>query len=347
MAQMGINTVRLPVRIYVFPGLSKKSQLTYGRPLDQVGYWSVGRANCHCEDTPFWPYIEKYDSQWSYEEKAISWAAQYQIGVLIDFHGAEGSQNGWEHAGIDLKKATFLDNKSFKEHTSTDESTLNRLRPILGDDFSFYISGSISDPLRIDWIRRQPGFIVMDYHVYPVFDSRYKRKSAQQQIDMMNKEYTPLYEKVSDINLISKKSTSLNISQESSPTLMRRLESGLVQTRTAKWTGTVRKPFATQRPAIAGIHYWSWKTQGDWFNTWSFLSSSGGPDGFSRIGNPDDRPLLVPANGQNNFWPTSSGMSAKGPHKKRNSVVEEAPDAVEIWDEGCRTAQEFADYGAR
>lgn len=91
----------------------------------------------------------------------------------------------------------------------------------------------------------------------------------------------------------------------------------------------------------------AWKTQGDWFNTWSFLSSSGGPDGLSRIGNPDDRPLLVPANGQNNFWPSSPDMSAKGPHKKRNSVVEEAPDAVGIWDEGCRTAQAFTDYGAR
>ena len=91
----------------------------------------------------------------------------------------------------------------------------------------------------------------------------------------------------------------------------------------------------------------AWKTQGDWFNSWSFLSSSGGPDGLSRIGNPDDRPLLVPSNGQTNFWPTSSDMSAKGPRKKRNNAVEQAPSVAEIWDEGCRTAQEFADHGAR
>lgn len=39
-------------------------------------------------------------------------------------------------------------------------------------------------------------------HQYPVFDSRYKRKSAQEQIDMMNKEYMPLYERVEDINLV-------------------------------------------------------------------------------------------------------------------------------------------------
>jgi hypothetical protein len=35
-----------------------------------------------------------------------------------------------------------------------------------------------------------------------VFDSRYKRKTAQQQIDMINKEYAPLYDKVSDLNMI-------------------------------------------------------------------------------------------------------------------------------------------------
>lgn len=48
---------------------------------------------------------------------------------------------------------------------ATDEATLSRLRPILGDDFPFYIAGSISDQVRIDWIRQQPGFIVMDYHM--------------------------------------------------------------------------------------------------------------------------------------------------------------------------------------
>jgi aryl-phospho-beta-D-glucosidase BglC (GH1 family) len=68
--------------------------------VNQVGYWSVGRANCQCADTPFWQYIDKYESQWSYVEKAISWAAKYQIGVLVDFHGAEGSQNGWGELSI-------------------------------------------------------------------------------------------------------------------------------------------------------------------------------------------------------------------------------------------------------
>lgn len=123
-----------------------------------------------------------------------------------------------EHAGIDTQKATFLDHKSYRDHTASvlewiaekikdkenvvglqllnephpddhkrynpwcrsstsrlhtsltvtffpDESTLSRLRFILGDDFPFYIGGSISDQARMNWIRQQPGFIVMDYHL--------------------------------------------------------------------------------------------------------------------------------------------------------------------------------------
>jgi hypothetical protein len=50
----------------------------------------------------------------------------------------------------------------------SDESTLDRLRRILGNDFPFYISGSIFDQQRIDWIRQQPGFMVMDYHMVGV-----------------------------------------------------------------------------------------------------------------------------------------------------------------------------------
>lgn len=89
MAELGINTVRLPVSIIV---TGRQIPLTRN---SQVGYWSVGKDNCHCENTPFWPFIDKYESQWSYVLRAIEWAAKYNIGVLVDFHAAEGSQNGW------------------------------------------------------------------------------------------------------------------------------------------------------------------------------------------------------------------------------------------------------------
>lgn len=61
----------------------------------QIGYWTVGKEHCRCEKTVFWPYMDKYENQWSFVLRAIQWAAKYNIGVLIDYHGAEGSQNGW------------------------------------------------------------------------------------------------------------------------------------------------------------------------------------------------------------------------------------------------------------
>ena len=34
-----------------------------------------------------------------YIDKAFSWAAQYNMTVLLDLHGAPGSQNGNDHSG--------------------------------------------------------------------------------------------------------------------------------------------------------------------------------------------------------------------------------------------------------
>jgi glucan 1,3-beta-glucosidase len=68
---IGINSVRIP-----------------------IGYWSLGP--CYCEGTPFAPFSDVYANSWPRVLRAISWAEQYDIGVLVDLHGAYGSQNG-EH----------------------------------------------------------------------------------------------------------------------------------------------------------------------------------------------------------------------------------------------------------
>lgn len=51
-----------------------------------VGYWAFGG------EEPFIKNIEYVDS-------AFHWAAAHSIKVLIDFHAAPGSQNGWDHSG--------------------------------------------------------------------------------------------------------------------------------------------------------------------------------------------------------------------------------------------------------
>ncbi|CBQ70574.1 related to Glucan 1,3-beta-glucosidase precursor [Sporisorium reilianum SRZ2] len=75
LAQMGINTVRLP-----------------------IGYWSAGPYFTHY--SPFEQYKSVYEFSWRYIARAINWAAKYDIGVIVDLHGAYGSQNGQAHSGL-------------------------------------------------------------------------------------------------------------------------------------------------------------------------------------------------------------------------------------------------------
>ena len=63
IAEHGLNAVRLP-----------------------IGYWIFG------DEAPYVGGIE-------YVDKAFDWAAKYKLGVLLDLHGAPGSQNGHDHSG--------------------------------------------------------------------------------------------------------------------------------------------------------------------------------------------------------------------------------------------------------
>jgi len=63
IADHGLNAVRLP-----------------------VGYWCYG-------DEP--PYIGCLE----YIDRAFSWAKKHKLGILLDLHGAPGSQNGHDHSG--------------------------------------------------------------------------------------------------------------------------------------------------------------------------------------------------------------------------------------------------------
>ncbi len=63
IANHGLNTVRLP-----------------------IGYWAV---------MPEAPYVNAGETL----TKALQMAARYKLGVIVDLHGAPGSQNGWDHSG--------------------------------------------------------------------------------------------------------------------------------------------------------------------------------------------------------------------------------------------------------
>jgi glucan 1,3-beta-glucosidase len=75
LASIGINTVRLP-----------------------IGYWSLGPD--FMAGTDFAQVASAYTGSWRRVRRAISWAAENGIGVLVDLHGAPGSQNGQSHSGV-------------------------------------------------------------------------------------------------------------------------------------------------------------------------------------------------------------------------------------------------------
>eukprot|EP00897_Mesotaenium_endlicherianum_P006157 jgi/Mesen1/556/ME000105S10731 len=68
MAKNGINTVRIP-----------------------IGWWLTREEG----GTP-WPYVP---GAAGYLDKAFEWAQKHGLLVMIDFHAAPGSQNGWDHGG--------------------------------------------------------------------------------------------------------------------------------------------------------------------------------------------------------------------------------------------------------
>ncbi|KJA28241.1 glycoside hydrolase family 5 protein, partial [Hypholoma sublateritium FD-334 SS-4] len=75
LASIGINAVRLP-----------------------IGYWTLG-LNITA-GTAFEDVGQAYANSWPRVLRAINQAAHAHIGVLLDLHGAVGSQNGQPHSGV-------------------------------------------------------------------------------------------------------------------------------------------------------------------------------------------------------------------------------------------------------
>ena len=92
LASIGINTVRLP-----------------------IGYWNLGPD--YCKGTPFDAVSDVYRNSWSRVIRTINMAADVGIGVLVDLHGAVGSQNGQPHSGISDSTTNLFNNPSNVEKT--------------------------------------------------------------------------------------------------------------------------------------------------------------------------------------------------------------------------------------
>ncbi|KAJ7098034.1 glycoside hydrolase superfamily [Mycena belliarum] len=91
LSSIGINTIRLP-----------------------IGYWSLPGF---CKDTPFSDFADVYHNSWSFIVHAINMAAKFRMGVLVDLHGAPGSQNGQPHSGISDKHVGLFKTSENMEKT--------------------------------------------------------------------------------------------------------------------------------------------------------------------------------------------------------------------------------------
>ncbi|KAK3066152.1 hypothetical protein LTR53_017621 [Teratosphaeriaceae sp. CCFEE 6253] len=66
-----------------------------------LGYWAVDLLD-------YEPYVS---GQYPYLVRAVQWANELGLNVMIDLHGAPGSQNGWEETGL-VGPIGFIDNSS-------------------------------------------------------------------------------------------------------------------------------------------------------------------------------------------------------------------------------------------
>ncbi|KAI6815896.1 P-loop containing nucleoside triphosphate hydrolase protein [Hortaea werneckii] len=101
MAAAGLNTVRIP-----------------------LGYWAV-------DVNGYEPYVS---GQYPYLIRAVNWASEFGMRVLIDLHGAPGSQNGQDNSGL-IGPVLFPSNE-----TNADRSI--RVLRNLTEEFSRDVYGS-------------------------------------------------------------------------------------------------------------------------------------------------------------------------------------------------------------
>ncbi len=196
IAEHGLNAVRLP-----------------------VGYWVFGN------ESPFVGAIE-------YVDKAFNWAEAHGLKILLDLHGAPGSQNGRDHSGIigdiawnspeNIQKSLDIVEQLAKRYKGregllgvellNEPSWLNKrknlaryyeasyriVRKHCGTDVSV-VAADAFKPKRWKRVMRGPQYQnkMLDIHLYQLFSRRDKKLSLAGHIDKANDDWRGLIKKVS------------------------------------------------------------------------------------------------------------------------------------------------------
>ncbi|KAJ3519539.1 hypothetical protein NM688_g9287 [Phlebia brevispora] len=188
LASIGINTVRLP-----------------------LGYWTLGPD--FVQGTPYENVSDVYINSWSRVIRTINLAGQAGIGVLVDLHGAPGSQNGQQHSGISDGQVNLFNNPYYVNLTMEvlsflmgqlgyasnvvgieilnepeDDPTLpafydraiSTMRNIssIAPSFPLYIHDAFNLDQYSAYVANRTDFVVVDHHSYFVFTPQDDAESA-------------------------------------------------------------------------------------------------------------------------------------------------------------------------
>lgn len=93
-----------------------------------LGYWAVDLLD-------YEPYVS---GQYPYLIQAVQWASEMNFTVLIDIHGAPGSQNGWEETGL-------VGPIAFPANQSNSDRTLNVLRNLTEEFTKSDYNGAVTN----------------------------------------------------------------------------------------------------------------------------------------------------------------------------------------------------------
>ncbi|KAF9647958.1 glycoside hydrolase [Thelephora ganbajun] len=80
-----------------------------------LGYWSIPLTS---KDTQFSTDVSPYIAgAWPYFRQALDWAKSHSLNVIVDIHGAPGSQNGYDNSGQRTQPPMWASNQSYVQKT--------------------------------------------------------------------------------------------------------------------------------------------------------------------------------------------------------------------------------------
>ena len=264
MKSLGLNTLRLP-----------------------IGYWHLPGSN-FTKNSDFEPYGKVYVNAWKYIKRAIKYADDNDIGVLIDMHGAYGSQNGQPHSGVNNGKADFFND--FNENKMTKllvwlvqeledvsnvigiellnephntkrlwkwySRTMDAMRKAQtkSRDMPLYFHDAFSPSQGAEFVSKRDDFVVQDTHSYFVYTQQDRDMSASKHTShiegQVQKSMSDLADKARGNMVVGEWSCALN------PNSLRNSNN-----KRAATSDYCRAQTSTYLNATAGVMFWSWNME--------------------------------------------------------------------------------------